>query len=221
MKKYITILISVLSFCLSGCQTKLQSTINKLEPGMSKQAAWQILKQYGQPNEAWSDIPVMLDKHDKVLTFLKKDSMYINPEKTKENFTRLYNEYKKSGNFEKEENCRLVLEAIEEFKKSGNKISYIELWIYEGQNSTNYQNIYVIFKNDKYAFHLSMGFNRVQAEFDEIKSQRRMMAGAMLMQQGNTYNYQIQQQRHYNQQNTNLQNINNSLQNINATLRGL
>ncbi len=207
--------------CLSGCQTKLQRTVNKLEIGMSKQVAWDILQKYGYPQEAIKDVPVMVDKNDKVLTFLKKSSMYINPDKNKESFTRLLEGYKKTGNFEKVEVCHKILEGIEEFKKSGNKIDYVEIWIYSGRKSTNYQNIYIVFKNEKYAFHLALGYNQNQADADYRKEQRQMMAASMLMQQSNAYNYQLQQQRYYNQQNMNLQNINNSLQSINATLQGL
>lgn len=220
-KSIASILMMVMVFVLTGCQTKLQGTVDKLEPGMSKEAAWDILKRYGKPEESWRDVPVMVDKDDRVLTFLRKDSVYINPEKSKERFGRLCENYKKSGDFEKEESCRLVLEGIEEFQKSGNRISYVELWIYSGQESTDYKNIFVVFKNNRYAFHLALGYNQRQAEADYYDSQRRMMAASMLMQQGNAYNYQIEQQRYHNQQNMNLQNINNSLMNINATLKGL
>lgn len=212
------LLIVALAGFLFGCQTELKQATSNLKVGMSKQDTWQFLRKYGQPQEAWKDVPVIENKNGRIVQFLQKDSIFINPEKSKISINRMIDGYQKTGQIEKAELCHRDLDNLEKFKQRGDKVSYVELWIYTGEKSTNYRNVFIVFKNDIFVEKLELGFNQNQLIADEMKAQRQAMAAGMLMQQSNTYNTQLQQQRYYNQQNSNLQNINNSLQQINSTL---
>ena len=220
MRKIIIKILSIaaLAVVLFGCQTELNQATSNLKVGMSKQDAWQFLKKYGQPQKAWKDVPVIESKDGKIIQFLDLNSIYINPEKSKVSINRMIEGYKQTGQVEKAELCYRDLDNLEKFKQRGDKVSYVELWIYTGEKSTNYRNVFIVFKNDIFVEKLELGFNQNQLIADEMKAQRQAMAAGMLMQQSNAYNSQLQQQRYYNQQNSNLQSINNSLQQINSTL---
>lgn len=220
MKKIIIKILSViaLGMVLFGCQTELRQATSNLKAGMSKEEAWQFLKKYGQPQEALGGVPVIVNKSGKIVQFLRKDSIYIDPEKSKIMINRMIDGYKKTGQVEKAELCYRDLENLNKFKERGDRVAYVELWVYAGEKSTEYRNIFIIFRNGVFVDKIELGFNQNQLVADELKSQRQAMAAGMLIQQGNAYNSQLQQQRYYNRQNSNLQNINNSLQQINSTL---